>query len=565
MAGRLFPQGAIRRLLYESFGGANSPMREMTLAQLGHPALSGESIYVPDSVKEYDDQVWLHELSGDYALPDDADTERDDFQPAVFTGYLAPEKLLSGRRKYGTTVRIKWVNGRYEVEGVAGPPAENFLRDVPEIDYIVIRRPQLDWGLLRPTDPPSERVVVGGGVFRDESAWYARDDVISVDLISTYAGSLTPGQAVAVQIEEDVSDGSLTYTAGSAFTDTSRDSETGAVDHGLVFANYPTGVSNALRHWGWVKLYYNMTVITEQDILVAPDESAGGAGALLETDLPDVAFANKFGAKFTAGTAAARPATADGVGDAYWETDTGILNICSSGTTWTQYAIFDTEAGNEGYLLLNGNNAMSGELDFSNHAGLMTERGSAPSTPSTSDWKFYFKSDGLYVLDDGGAETGPLGTGGGGGGGVDGGCWVTGPDGVTTVSNGSSLTADYDTEEYDTDSYVDLVSDDTQVTMPSDGLYSIFGYANVTTGVGPDGSFRLKFGLSPAGATTVPYGGQSAQIDKDSDSWQLSFHVGPVNLSSGDIVTMGYENNCGVQVTIQTCGLVVTRYQGQLS
>ncbi len=43
-----------------------------------------------------------------------------------------------------------------------------------------------------------------------------------------------------------------------------------------------------------------------------------------------------------------------------------------------------------------------------------TERASAPATPDTSDWKIYFKSDGLYVVDDAGTETGPLGTGGGG-------------------------------------------------------------------------------------------------------------------------------------------------------
>jgi hypothetical protein len=46
-----------------------------------------------------------------------------------------------------------------------------------------------------------------------------------------------------------------------------------------------------------------------------------------------------------------------------------------------------------------------------------TERGSAPATPATSDWGLYFKSDGLYVIDDAGTEIGPLGTGDGGGGG----------------------------------------------------------------------------------------------------------------------------------------------------
>lgn len=43
----------------------------------------------------------------------------------------------------------------------------------------------------------------------------------------------------------------------------------------------------------------------------------------------------------------------------------------------------------------------------------MTERANAPDTPATNAWRVYFKSGGLYVVDDAGTETGPLGTGGG--------------------------------------------------------------------------------------------------------------------------------------------------------
>lgn len=45
----------------------------------------------------------------------------------------------------------------------------------------------------------------------------------------------------------------------------------------------------------------------------------------------------------------------------------------------------------------------------------LLEQGSTPSNPGTGEWKLYFKSDGLYILDDTGTETGPLGEGGGGG------------------------------------------------------------------------------------------------------------------------------------------------------
>ncbi len=48
---------------------------------------------------------------------------------------------------------------------------------------------------------------------------------------------------------------------------------------------------------------------------------------------------------------------------------------------------------------------------------LFDEQGSAPTTPATGFWRVYAKSDGLYVVDDAGTETGPLAVSGGGGGG----------------------------------------------------------------------------------------------------------------------------------------------------
>lgn len=45
---------------------------------------------------------------------------------------------------------------------------------------------------------------------------------------------------------------------------------------------------------------------------------------------------------------------------------------------------------------------------------LLFQEGAAPSTPASTKWRLYFKTDGIYVIDDAGAETGPLGTGSGG-------------------------------------------------------------------------------------------------------------------------------------------------------
>lgn len=48
---------------------------------------------------------------------------------------------------------------------------------------------------------------------------------------------------------------------------------------------------------------------------------------------------------------------------------------------------------------------------------LFAEQVSAPATPAAGGWRTFFKSDGLYVIDDAGTETGPLAIAGGGGGG----------------------------------------------------------------------------------------------------------------------------------------------------
>ena len=45
---------------------------------------------------------------------------------------------------------------------------------------------------------------------------------------------------------------------------------------------------------------------------------------------------------------------------------------------------------------------------------LFDEQASAPTTPPTGFWRAYFKSDGMYVVDDAGTEVGPLATGGAG-------------------------------------------------------------------------------------------------------------------------------------------------------
>lgn len=49
-------------------------------------------------------------------------------------------------------------------------------------------------------------------------------------------------------------------------------------------------------------------------------------------------------------------------------------------------------------------------IDDIDITSLLFQEGSAPTTPASTKWRAYFKTDGLYVIDDAGTETGPLGS-----------------------------------------------------------------------------------------------------------------------------------------------------------
>jgi len=52
-----------------------------------------------------------------------------------------------------------------------------------------------------------------------------------------------------------------------------------------------------------------------------------------------IPFTGLHKAKFDSGLASAKPLAAEGVGDVYFSTDTEVLSICKSGTTWTDYTL----------------------------------------------------------------------------------------------------------------------------------------------------------------------------------------------------------------------------------
>lgn len=95
---------------------------------------------------------------------------------------------------------------------------------------------------------------------------------------------------------------------------------------------------------------------------------------------------------------------------------------------------------------------------------LFDEQGSAPTTPSTGFWRLYTKSDGLYIVDDAGTETGPLGTGSGS-------PTFVGARGkrssASSISDSTWTALGFNAEDFDTDAFHDNSTNPSRFTIPS--------------------------------------------------------------------------------------------------
>lgn len=156
------------------------------------------------------------------------------------------------------------------------------------------------------------------------------------------------------------------------------------------------------------------------------------------------------------------------------------------------------------------------EIDITS---LLFQEGSAPSTPASTKWRAYFKTDGLYVMDDAGTEIGPLATGGAGLG-----AWTTytptwtASGGTPTLGNGT-LTGRY--KELDANT----------------GLLHIrLLWGNTTSSTGSTWAFSLPAGWT-AGATYQILAGHIA--DSGSDHKLCVGKISPSGTTVSEIVPEG--------------------------
>lgn len=266
-------------------GIAGTHFKRPRRALLGNP-ITGE-VKIPKADADYPGQVWLHEAATPYAQVDTDGTAREDDSVSIFTGFLKANTIPKSQLVLGLPVLIKPMGNIWEVVDQDGIAAAEYLDDSPDLAVRGIDISEIDYGLVRPTNPPSMRVLITEALYNpDGSVYYAGTK--QSDNLTQYRSGLAAGKARAVQILLDPVTGALSYNASNPFTD-NRDSETGLSDHRALFAFYPNTVPSALFNIGWVKVYYNMTAVQMTDILPGGEwfTKTGSAGAIIDLILTD--------------------------------------------------------------------------------------------------------------------------------------------------------------------------------------------------------------------------------------------------------------------------------------
>ncbi|MBT4585876.1 hypothetical protein HN960_05420 [Candidatus Peregrinibacteria bacterium] len=199
---------------------------------------------------------------------------------------------------------------------------------------------------------------------------------------------------------------------------------------------------------------------------------------------------------------------------------------------------------------------------------IVVEEGSTPTTPASTKWKLYPKSDGIYALDDAGVETGPFGVGGSAGGseglmfwdegipqatgtilnvvGANATLSVSGTVANLTVTGSASLptakvkktsnqstsnttvtTLTWDAEDWDTDTFHDNVTNNSRLTAPEDGKYLVI--ANIIFASNNTGIRQILINLNGANVWGVIFPNNGAGQDQ-------TFTFFPIEMSTSDYV-----------------------------
>jgi hypothetical protein len=205
---------------------------------------------------------------------------------------INPDGVLPKRLIFGTPVRYTKRDGRYEVLGLDGLNALQYLAGVAVAEQSQVELSQLNYGTLQPTQPASMRCIVRGAFYsQNDTLYYVADQYTADFSASPDDVDSNPidiptinATALAVLVQLDPTTGALSYKQGAEF-----DAE---LTHTQAFAAGYYPQRDALRFAiGYVKLVKGITTLTASHLWNAAEVlTAGGSGTLRVNLLENGAF-----------------------------------------------------------------------------------------------------------------------------------------------------------------------------------------------------------------------------------------------------------------------------------
>ena len=180
---------------------------------------------------------------------------------------------------------------------------------------------------------------------------------------------------------------------------------------------------------------------------------------------------------------------------------------------------------------------------------VMQERSGNPFTPATGYWGYYFKSDGLYYIDDAGTVTGPLGTGGGS---TDISAHVF-HNAAQTISNATDTVLAFNSERNDTHTLHDNATNNSRITISAGagaGKYLI----GVNVRFQPNADSNLRSVYLFLNNTTIIAQSRTPAVNDASLSTVLPPLVVQYDLAVGDFVEVYVHQQSGGNLDVQSNG-----------
>lgn len=258
----------IDRIRNDAAKAVGHDLRETISARLGNPLTEEIEVAVGEGGSDIPGMVWVFDVEGGTGAPGQA--------------------LNSGRGKlsradlvYGRYIRIRpRGNGQpHIVDGLDDERDARYTRDVELREQTFVQHGQIDIALLKPTEPPSLKVVFTGGLVWFNGLPY----LLGQRETTSVSGDLpsTDGAAKIKLVQVDPLTNTLSYKVGSEFNDN--------LTNVLAFEDYFPAPDTGKMVVGYLRLTKGITELLQglqivaAQPLVALSQNAGDASAITYT------------------------------------------------------------------------------------------------------------------------------------------------------------------------------------------------------------------------------------------------------------------------------------------